>query len=1447
MQIQVLGPLALDGDTGALAPRDRVVLAALATRFGEALTSEQLADALWQNDLPPSWPKVVQGCVARLRKILGRAAIETVGHGYRLAVPASDVDAACFVQAVARVEELLALHEPHRAAYVAEEALALWHGPPLAELEGWDPGRIEAERLEELRREAEELRLDALLQAGRWRDVLAVAKARIAEAPLRERRWALLALAQYQAGRQGEALSTLRRARTTLAEGLGIDPGPDLVALEEEILRQDPALLSAETMPEASIACPYLGLPSYQAEDADWYFGRQAEVATCLDRLHEVGVLAVVGPSGSGKSSLVRAGVVAALRREGRRVVVVTPGPRPMDALTALPGTGSAPVLVVDQFEEALTRCTDAGERDRFVAALVAHATAAPLVVALRADRLGDVSKHPTFAGLVERGLYLLKRMTEDDLRAAIEGPARQAGLLLEAGLVDLLVRDVEGEPGALPLLSHALRQTWLAREGRTLTVAGYHTSGGIRGAVAQTAEQVYEQASSGERTVLRDLLLRLVIPSPDGNPVRSRVPRRMLATDQAHEQIIELLVGARLVTSDENAVELAHEALTRAWPRLRMWLDDDVEGQRILRHLATAADTWDAMDRPDSELYRGARLTKALDWRDQTAPDLNATEQAFLDASQARAHVEEEAARRRRRTLVGVLAGAAAVAMVLGSVAVVQARQATAERDRALEAEALAETEAGRAEANEALARSRELAASAIAVLDDDPELSLLLSLQAAQVAEPPLQVVRALREAVRNHRVLRTLTASDTALTPGTEGSLFSAAISHDGRLLVVGGGWVGFTRGVELWDLERDERLWTSGDVGLTLGDPRFSVDGRHVVAPGFVADGEDVEDGVLEGLYVWDVRTGDLEVREVTVGCPITMVANQPQVDLDESLVLVSAGWLTGCPSGGQPGTQPVMLSVLDPEASEVRPLWHEPGRFCCATTSADARYVAFSGQEVRVFDVATGEQVRTVPVEASLAALDTDGGQLITSNIGTPTELWDVSTGSLIRVLNEHPDLGGGELAWFGRDGSVVGSATRGGEVRLSDVASGRMLETLRGHKGEILFATMSGDGTVLATSGTDATARVWSLAPRGEVSAIEVGDGGPYFSDTLKVAGGRVAVTGQDPDFPRSDDTGAYLIVDRDGWEVVTTIGSATGQQGALSPDGERFAVQHVVMPGTFGPVRIHDAATGEPLVTMEGMCQHRDGDPDPDCVPAPELPVDEWVWTMGFSPDGALLAMTGEHHSALYVWDGDTGQNLLTTPSLSKRWVVAAAFAPDGRWLAVISDTELIVYDTGDWSELARTPHDEGGMRHFRATSDGRHVVASTQTAQLAVYDTTRWERVGPAWQAHDGVILDLEVAPDGVTIASASDDGSIRIWDLATGQLLQTIQVGGSVRNIAFLDDYRLLVTGAEGPLLVVTLDLDELLAIARDRLTRGFNPEECAAYELDPCPTLASLEGS
>ncbi len=766
--------MSIDGRSDALGRRDRVVLAALTVHPGEGVTADGLADLLWGEAPPASAAKIVQGCIVRLRKLLGSHAIETTPDGYRLTVPLDQIDAQRFERAVDRARALMAAEDPERAGHVLMEALALWRGAPLAELDTWDRAQIEVARLAELRLAAEELHVESALRTGHHEEVVGRARALVAHAPLRERRWVLLATAQYHSGRQSEALRTLRRVRSVLREELGLEPGPDIEELEAAILRQDPSLAAATAMPEPSAECPYRGLLPYDVTDSEAFFGREADVEACLRRLAENSVLAVVGPSGCGKSSLIRAGVAAALRRDGERVVIFTPGTHPMSALTAVSAPGPAPTLVVDQCEEVFSLCQDPAERAQFLAALTRHAESGRLMLSFRADRLADISAFPAFARVMERGMFLLGALGEESLRLAIEEPARRASLVVEPGLVDLLVTEVAGHPGALPLVSHALSETWQRREGRTLTVAAYRDSGGIRGAVAQSAEEIYTELEPEQQSLLRELLLRLVSPGPEGEPVRSRLPRRLVVTDPRHDQMIDLLIRSRLVMSDASVVEIAHEALAAAWPRLRGWLDDDVDGQRVLHHLATAADAWDSLGRPDSELYRGVRLAAAREWRTRAAVTLSSAELAFLDASERLSSAElraaQESSRRQRRSnrrlrgMLGVAAGLLVAALVAGLVALDQTDEARTSREAALRA---ATAEEARSVGSRAL-------------VSNDVAQSMLLAVEGVRLEDSPETQANLLAALAKRPQLISSV--------QGTGDVYLGLGVSPDGRTAVV-----------------------------------------------------------------------------------------------------------------------------------------------------------------------------------------------------------------------------------------------------------------------------------------------------------------------------------------------------------------------------------------------------------------------------------------------------------------------------------------------------------------------------------------------------------------------------------------------------------------------------------------------------------------------------------
>jgi hypothetical protein len=400
----------------------------------------------------------------------------------------------------------------------------------------------------------------------------------------------------------------------------------------------------------------------------------------------------------------VRAGLLPALARgvlpgSGRwRALVMRPGEHPMRVLDAkLAGHESDErlVLAVDQFEETFTVCTEDAERGRFIDALVDLACdrerTATVVIALRADFYGACAAHPRLARLLGQSQVVVGPMQAQELALAITGPAVRAGLVVEPQLVERLVDDVAGETGALPLLSTSLLELWQQRDGRTLTLAAYERSGGVKGAVARLAERAYTALPDDDQRAARRILLRLSGTGTGDAAVRRRVALDELdiAHDDQAARVLGLLADSRLVTLSEDSAEVSHEALLREWPRLRGWLEEDAQGRRLHSHIAAAARDWDEADRETGRLLRGARLASALEWAPQHDAELNRVEREFLDASRSENELEAERSRRANRRLTALLAVAGAglvIAVVAGLVALSQRGDA---RDAARTADA--------------------------------------------------------------------------------------------------------------------------------------------------------------------------------------------------------------------------------------------------------------------------------------------------------------------------------------------------------------------------------------------------------------------------------------------------------------------------------------------------------------------------------------------------------------------------------------------------------------------------------------------------------------------------------------------------------------------------------------------------------------------------------------
>ena len=869
--------------------------------------------------------------------------------------------------------------------------------------------------------------------------------------------------------------------------------------------------------------CPYLGLAAYDAEHAAYFCGRERLLGELVARLAGASLLVIVGPSGSGKSSALRAGLLPALASgalpgsDGWRQALLRPGERPAAELDrALREAAGAKRLVVavDQFEEAFTACRDPAERTAFFDALVAAAQAGTLVLlALRADYYGRCAAHHDLAALAAANQVLVGAMRPDELRRAIERPAELAGLTVEPELAEALVADVAGEPGGLPLLSTTLVELWRERDGRTLRTAAYERSGGVRGAVARLAEQTYARLSPPAAQAARRILLRLAQAGDEVSFVRRRVLLAELDLERDADAATALttLTESRLVTVDEGAAEVAHEALLHEWPRLRAWLEEDAEGRRLHAHLTSAAHDWVAAGRDPAELYRGQRLAAAADWSDAHAGDLNALEHEFVAASRAHAARDADRQRRANRRLRATVAGIAvllAAAVVAGAVALSQ--RATA-RHAAVVADA------------------QRLGAQALT--DDRVDRGLLLARAGTALDDSVATRSSLLSELARHPAAIGVL--------PGTANRPNYNAISPDGRTLAIEDNAATvllvnpMTHRLAAPPLRADGGLDFSSDgrtlaVATTSGARELTVDFVDV-ASGRVRRHLDlgpapaVTDPQVSALF--GPRFGELVIADVSADGP-----DGPPTEL-RRYDLARGAW-----EGG----------------------WRRLGGHTARVArSPNRRWLVVSDAHARrayVLDAATLAVRHTARGDFE-SAIDSTGERIAEGSMGGTVRLVDARTGA-VQVLTGRHEGAVNRMA-FTADGRTLVTAGLDGTAFVWDVARGEVRDTLAGHRGLITDISLSPDGRTAFTSSLDGTSIAWDLA----------GDrrfGRPFADAPL--------VGGTPPALAVSPDGAQMVVSERDGTLRRWNLGrlQRSGALGrrlpvpasalAFSPDGSRLA-----------------------------------------------------------------------------------------------------------------------------------------------------------------------------------------------------------------------------------------------------------------------------------------------
>jgi WD40 repeat protein len=1087
---------------------------------------------------------------------------------------------------------------------------------------------------------------------------------------------------------------------------------------------------------------PYLGLLTFQEANADLFFGRDVLIADLVERVRRAPFLAVLGASGSGKSSVVRAGLISILKggalpgSESWRYITMKPGVRPLDTLAVelakLQSTdlsqalalsqqlaesdrafllaidllldraaGQRLVLVVDQFEELWTqapleesaRATFVSQQqqpfiERLLSALSAPDTPLIIILTMRLDFLHRVASHHALAHVIGEHDVIVSPMSPAELREVILRPVELVGGDFEPGLVDELVE--QGQRGALPLLEYTLAELWKQRQPNgVMTWQAYRELGGVEGALAARADALLgERYNPEQQNELRQVLLRLVQPGEGVADTRRRVRLdELVLAGKSFEELYHLLkplIDERLLTSGrdetdgEETIEVSHEELIRAWPTFERWINEARADLRFQLRLEEAAQDWEANNRNSELLWSGLRLSNAEAWLERAQPHLNARDQAFIDASRA--------AERAR----------------------IEAEEAARQRELA-QAQALAEEQRLRAE--EQQRRAEEQAAA-----------SRRLRLQA-----------------------------------------IFLAATLVVALIAALGAGWFGVAakRSAEAEQLQR---------ATAEAASQRAEREATTSLARQLAAQAErDATIRPEQALLLSLQANRFVDERQTRGALHNVLLANGPLV----SFIKGHSATVTNVvfsPDGNILASTSEDLTIRFWDVSTQRPL-SEPLQLddipaFSIAFSPDGKILASGHGDagIQLWDVETqqplGEPLLGHMGPVISVAFNPDGTILASASFDGSIRLWDVATRQPLGEPLQSPDNVIVYAMAFSPDGTIIASANFDNTIQLWDVATRQPLgEGLQGHAETIRRLAFSPDGTILASVSDDASILLWDVATWQPLGEGLQGETGAVWGLTFSPDGSVLA---------SSSGNAAIQLWDVATWQPLGTlpmVNSGDIWSLAFSPDGKFLATA-----SNDAIIRLWDMTSIQPLQAHTDL-----------------------VTDVAFSPDGKLLA-SASGDTTIQLWDAVTRQPLGEPLRGHTDIVWDMAFSPDGSMLASVSDDATIRL----WDVATRQPLGEplrghtGYSKSLAFSPDGTILAAIYEDATIRLWDVASRQPLGEPLQGHTSFIWYIAFSPDGRILASTSDDSSIRLWDVATRQPLgELIAVDTAARNVTFSPD--------------------------------------------------------